>query len=221
MHVLQINKHTLLPLIKPYLPINPVIVEAGAFNGRDTKALTIFWPLATIYAFEPVPEIFAMLVENTKMIPTVHRYQYALSDNNGTATFYVAESPKKPGQPYQAGSLLKPKERLKLSDIEYKKTTEVQTITLDTWATQFHIDRIDFLWLDMQGYELNVLKAAPHVLKQVTVIYTEVEFVQAYEGQYLYKEVKEWLEHEGFTMIARDFPETPTWFFGNALFVRK
>jgi len=73
------------------------------------------------------------------------------------------------------------------------------------------------MWLDMQGYELNALKACSAILKTVKVILTEVEFVEAYEGQYLFVEVKQWLEQQGFTMIART--AYPHW-FADALFVR-
>jgi FkbM family methyltransferase len=221
MQIQQITKQQLLPLIAPYLPENPVIIEAGAFNGTDTKKLIEQWPHATVHAFEPVPEIFALLQKNTASYSNVFRYNCALSDTTATALFHISESPKKRGAPFQAGSLLQPKERLTLSPVEYPCTIQVATTTLDDWAQKHGITKIDCTWLDMQGYELNVLKAAPKMLQTMRVIYTEVEFVEAYAGQYLYKDVKQWLEEHGFIMIARDFPDNPTWFFGNAVFVRK
>ena len=135
------------------------------------KLLSETWPEGTIHAFEPVPEIFALLEKNTQHLSNVKRYPYALSDSNGTATFYVSSKPKFGNNPFQAGSLLKPKERLKFSDVEYKSTIEVSTITLDSWAEQNHIHAIDFLWLDMQGYELNVLKEAPRILRGAGNLY--------------------------------------------------
>ena len=73
----------------------------------------------------------------------------------------------------------------------------------------------------MQGYELNALTAAHTMLKQISAIYTEVGFIENYAGQAQYPEVKEWLENAGFVMIGGDFPEKPTKFYGNALFVKK
>ncbi len=216
----QITKQTLLPLLKKYLPHNPVIIEAGAFNGSDTQRLSAFWSDATIHAFEPVPDIFQQLQEATQQLANVHCYPLALSGSSGTATFYVSQHPDRPDKPFQAGSLLAPKERLQHSPAIYPTTIDVATITIDDWAAQHDINHIDMLWLDMQGNELAALKAAPRMLATVHVIYTEVEFIEAYEGQPLYPHVKAWLEGQGFTMIARDFTDNPTWFFGNALFIK-
>jgi len=49
--------HQFVDIVAPYLPANPVIIEAGAFNGSDTIKLAKKWPQATIHAFEPVPAI--------------------------------------------------------------------------------------------------------------------------------------------------------------------
>jgi FkbM family methyltransferase len=219
-HVQHITKKSLLPLVATYLPDKAVIIEAGAFDGKDTQILSDYWPHAHIHAFEPVPEIFKLLQARVSDTSNVTCYNVALGATNGMETFYVSEHPKRPGAPFQAGSLLKPQERLKISQATYPLTIQVPTITLDTWANQQKIKHIDFMWLDMQGFELNVLKASPAMLATTKVIYTEVEFIEAYAGQYLYQDVKLWLEQQGFTMIAKDFTDTTTWFFGNALFVR-
>src|SRR5579862_8337847 len=124
-----LKKHEILALAKKYLPDNPVIVEAGAFDGRDTRLLSQMWPTATIHSFEPVPEIYAILQKNTQDLPNVHTYPVGLSDTTGNALFYVSEKPSKPGKPFQAGSLRKPKERLKVSDVTYANTMHVPVIT--------------------------------------------------------------------------------------------
>lgn len=213
--------HQVFDHIDPYLPEHPIIVEAGAFTGQETATMATRWPHATIHAFEPVPELFAQLVERTKNFPNVHCYNLALSTTNGTATFYIAEKPDKPGRPSQAGSLQKPKERLKHSPIQFPYTIEVHTITLDSWAQQYNIDHVDMLWLDMQGHELPAMQSAPHILKTVSIIHTEVGFIEAYEGQPTYVVIKSWLEEQNFKLIGKDFVDEHQWFFGNALFVKK
>ena len=35
---------------------------------------------------------------------------------------------------------------------------EVLTTSLDDWAAQHGVDRVDFLWLDLQGTELDALR---------------------------------------------------------------
>ena len=104
---------------------------------------------------------------------------------------------------------------------EYKKTINVPTITLDDWAQKNNVTHIDFMWLDVQGHALHILKAAPQLLKTIKILFVEVEFIQAYENQYQYNDVKTWLEQNGFVEIGRDFENTNKWFYGNALFRKK
>jgi len=218
--MLTFKSHQALGHVKEYLPNNPIIIEAGAYDGRETLRMAKLWPNSIIHTFEPVPELFEKLKENTVHLPHVHCYQMALGDTTGTATLYISEKPTKPGRASQANSLLKPGKRLELSPLIFPRTLEVPTITIDDWAQQYDIDHIDFLKLDVQGYELNIMKSSPRMMSTVKVVLTEVEFVQAYQEQYLYADVKSWLEQQGFTMIGKDFVDDIDWFFGNALFVR-
>ncbi len=219
--MITFKPHESFQHIKQYIPENPVIVEAGAFDGHETQRMLAVWPEATIHAFEPMPGAFEKFEANTMHLPNVHRYQIALSDTTGTSELYVAEKPDRPGMPTQASSLLMPKERLLYSPIQFPYTISVPTITLDDWAKKNNVLHVDLLWLDMQGYELNALTAARTMLKTVSAIYTEVGFIENYAGQAQYPEVKAWLENAGFVMIGRDFPDQPTKFFGNALFVQR
>jgi FkbM family methyltransferase len=219
MEPILLKKDKLLQFVKQYIPQDPIIVEAGAFNGNDTLKLHQQWPHASIHAFEPVPEIFALLEENTKTVSCISRYNCALSNAIGFTEFHVSENPKKPGAPFPAGSIHAPKERLQWSDARYTKIISVPTITLDAWADNHGVDRIDFLWLDLQGHALPVLQAAERILSRTIFIYTEVEFIEAYAHQALYPEIRSWLEAHNFTMIAQDFTDQTSWFFGNVLFV--
>jgi FkbM family methyltransferase len=207
-----------LDIVKKYLPENPVIFEAGAYDGNDTTEIAKFWPQCTIHAFEPIPELYRKLVKNTHYCPRIHTYELAVSDSVGTARMYVSEEPNAPNVPSQSSSLLAPKEHLKYSGTLFKDTINVQTTTIDAWAEKNNIDHIDFMWLDMQGYELNALMASPNIMSTVKAVLTEIEFVEAYEGQYLFKDLRRWFESQGFELIAIN--NSYGW-FGDALFVRK
>lgn len=217
-----IKPHQASEYIAQWLPAHPIIIEAGAFDGTDTKRLAHQWPGGTIHAFEPVPEIFERLTTNTQHLPNVYRYQVALSDHTGTAPFHISEKPHKPGVASQAGSLRAPKDRLQYSPLIFPRNIVVATITLAEWSMHHEIQHIDMLWLDMQGHELNVLKSMPSaLLNTVKVVHAEVAFIEAYEGQPTYAIVKEWFEKQGFVEVARDFENSTDWFFGNSIFLRK
>lgn len=217
--MLIFNSHKTIEILKDFLPENPTIVEAGAYNGRDTKKMVDQWPQCTVYAFEPLPEIYERLENNTAHLPQVRRYFTALSDHDGTSLFYISEWPSKPGIASQGGSLHAPKERLEKSPLIFPRTAQVPTITLQTWAQENNISSIDLLWLDTQGHELSILKAAGDMLCNIKVVLAEVSFIESYENQPRYEEVVAWMAEHGFEHIGRDFEDTSKSFFGNALFI--
>ena len=216
--MLFITRTNLYCILSELLPATGTFLEAGAFNGQDTLAMASHFPHATIHAFEPLPEIYTQLTKNVQDTPSIKTYPVALSDQTGSATFYVADHPKRPGKICQAGSLLAPQERLNHSPITYPYTTQVPTITLQEWAHQNHVAHIDFMWLDMQGHELAVLKASPDILKTVKALYVELNFIQAYEGQPSAAQLHQWILSQGFTLKGADYLEKPTHFFGNHLY---
>jgi FkbM family methyltransferase len=211
------TKKELITVLKPLLPQSPTILEAGAFDGKDTLFLHSAWPDSTIHAFEPVAEIYERLVERTKPYPAIHTYPLALAQSSGTQEFFIAEKPENPGVASQAGSLLKPKERLRFSSIHYPKMIQVSTITLDEWQKKYQINAVDFIWLDVQGMALPILEHAKTLLPSVKALWIEVEFIEAYEGQKQYQDVVRFLQEEGFEIMAQDFTDTDQWFFGNVL----
>lgn len=210
----------IFPILQELLVENAVIVEAGAFDGRDTKKLSVLFPMAKIHAFEPVPEIFQELTTQTHSHANIYRYQVALSNKIGTATFHIAENPKKIGKICQAGTIMAPKDRLQKSPIIYPKTIEVQTTTIDLWAHENNIKKVDFMWLDLQGHELAVLMAAPLIVRNTSLIFLEVNFIEAYQDQPTPQEIDLWLSKNGFKPVARDFIDENQWFFGAILYQR-
>ncbi len=216
-----------LDLAKQFLPDNPVIIDAGAHDGTESTVMAKQWPNGHVHAFEPVPEIYQCLLNTTKDFSNISTYNFALSHANEAAEMFISEWVQELGTPSHSSSLLYPKDHLIYAPhVVFPKLIMVDTFTIDTWAVNNNIDHVDMLWLDMQGVELNVIKASPNILKGVKVILTEVEFVEAYEGQYLYDELKSWLEELGFVLMATNFnPNNPRERFdtycGDALFVRK
>lgn len=197
-------------LLVRLLPVNPVIIEAGAQLGEDTGWMSELWKGGTIYAFEPNPTSYEQLKSIAEGCHNVVAEPLALSDKTGEAYFYLAGG---------ASSLLKPTKCFNdvyfHSDLD--RPIKVEKITLDEWAARRGITAIDFLWLDMEGNELNALRGASSILKSVKAIYTEVNFQKFWEGCVTYPELKKWLENEGFVNIWEDI--VPDW-QGNVVFVR-
>lgn len=211
--------HRLLPSMAQFLPENPIILEAGAYDGEDASRMSQIWPKGTIHTFEPVPLLFLKTKARTFNCNNVHCYQMALSDTSGRAIFYISGDQE--NDISRSSSLLEPKDHLRIyPSVAFKKQIEVQTINLDEWAQLHAIDHIDFLSLDVQGMEYAVLKEAPKMLKTVKVIMTKIAFVETYKDTPPYQEVREFLESQGFSVI---FEETcgAAKAEGYALFIRR
>jgi 2-O-methyltransferase len=208
-----------LQYVQQFLPSNPVVLEAGAYDCSDSLLMTKIWPNAVIHAFEPIPQLFAKIKQRTSMHENIHSYCLALGNKIEKADFYCSYIFDDFSEPSHSSSLLKPKEHLMYAPhVSFNDTVKVQVTTIDNWAKMYGVDHIDFMWLDMQGGELDALMAAEEILKTVKVIYTEVEYVEAYEGQFLFDDVFNYLESKGFALIAMDYLEGENW-TGNAVFL--
>ncbi len=218
--MLFLTRNNFPALLADLLPGTQNVVEAGAFTGKDTLALAQRFPQATIHAFEPIREIYTELQKNTQNFPTIKTYSLALSNTNGSATFYRAQNPKRPDAICQAGSLLAPCERLAHSPITYPHTSMVPTITLDSWAADQGITAVDFLWLDLQGHELAVLQASPILMQTVKAVYLEINFIPAYQNQPTAEHIHEWFISQGFSLEGTDYQGKLRHFFGNHLYIK-
>lgn len=199
--------------IARYLPDSPVILEAGACDGTDTVKIAQYWPRATVYAFEPVPELFVETERRTSHLPNVRCYPFALSERTGSAEMHVSSGSNRG----DSSSLLAPAEHLtEYENVKFTRSIDVQTVTLDDWARTEDVSKIDFMWLDMQGMELPTLKAAGTVLATTSAICMEVARKELYAGCAMYDEIVSWMTGQGFRP-AIDRVATSD---GNILFTR-
>jgi FkbM family methyltransferase len=212
------NRAHPLEIVRPFLPVNPHILEAGAHYGEDTLNMRKIWPNSTLYAFEPHPISFARLKTVTQSLPRLFVYPYALFHYNGTSSFSLVQanegaSSVLPAHPDYCEATHK-------HDWWYnEQMITVPCRTLDTWASQEKIHFIDFMWLDMEGAELPALQAGTNLLKTVKVIYTEVNFQEFRTGMTQYDDLVAFLAKHDFVQIYIDTPDRS--FQANAIFVKK
>ena len=68
------------------------------------------------------------------------------------------------------------------------------------------IARPSLLKLDVQGYELEVLRAIPEFLPLIDFMVVEASYVELYRGQPLVGEVKQFLSDTGFVVTSEESP---------------
>jgi FkbM family methyltransferase len=181
-----------LEYIEPFLPPNPVILEAGGHYGEDTVIFARKWPSAEIYTFEPCPTYYKKLARRVKKFPRIHSFPFGLYSVTGSYTFHVSKNWD------GASSLL---EDNKLPTVSYEDSQiTVFCKNLDEWAEESQVDHIDYMWLDMEGAELHVLKSAPRILKNVRALSCELNHHEFRKGMCDFEEMKNFLESEGFVL---------------------
>lgn len=203
----------LFTYLKKILPSNPNILECGSHDGYDTAKLANFWPEGKIFAFEANPDVYKILSKVARYNPNIFTYPMAISDKTGKSTFVISG-----GKTNASSSLMEPKEYLFHPEIEFTHSIQVDCITIKEWAIANKINKLDFLWLDMQGAEPLALMGLDQLFENVSAIFSEINFKENYKGNWLYPELKEYLKTKGFEVIYTDIHYEDS---GNALFVRK
>ena len=79
-------------------------------------------------------------------------------------------------------------------------TAEIELTTLDAWAAEAGVRSVDFLKLDTQGSELDILRGAQQLLGSVRALEVEVELNPLYQGQPLFGDVDRFLREHGFVL---------------------
>jgi FkbM family methyltransferase len=101
--------------------------------------------------------------------------------------------------------------------IEVKETREVRTVALDNFLPTVGVNRVDFLELDTQGSELEILQGAGRFLSTTVLgLRVEVEFSQMYRAQPLFSDVDAFIRMHGFMLFdltrhryrRQNFPQT-------------
>ncbi|HVI44175.1 MAG TPA: FkbM family methyltransferase [Chitinophaga sp.] len=182
---------------KKFIPELQTVLDVGANQGQFALAATHFYPNASIHAFEPVPETYAVLQRNTRRSSNIHTYNFALGSNTGTLEFY--------SNAYSHAS-----SALEVSELQRKTlpfTANVQQIEvpvkrLDEWLQGIRVNAPLLLKLDVQGFEKEVLKGAANCMDRVDYLLFETSFVAMYNGEPLFDEMHNYVKSLDFEFIA-------------------
>lgn len=144
-----------------------------------------------VIAFEPIVENVKRLQENieTNYAKNIVVEQKIVSDNDGTKEINFTSA-------YGHHSMGKPNHSI---IIEKRK---IQSVTLDNYCKQHRINTIDCLKIDVEGFELEVLKGAETMLKsnQIKCVIFEQSNQQMIENGKDVLEVYNFLSNYGFSI---------------------
>jgi hypothetical protein len=78
----------------------------------------------------------------------------------------------------------------------------VPVVALDAWVADAGVETVDFLKLDLQGYELEAMKGADRLLREcVRAVYSEAQLVELYEGAAQFSDLDLFLRARSFVLF--------------------
>lgn len=158
-----------LHFFQKYCRGNMILVDVGANIGLYTSlAIHGLSANGRILAFEPRPQSFAFLEKNIasnrhEAAPRVEAFNVAASTQPGAFTLY--QNPDNHGD-----------NRLYHSQDFQWQTIEVQARPLDDVLSEQGVTEINFLKMDVQGYEQQVLGGLKQTLRRSTDVILMTEF---------------------------------------------
>ena len=172
------------------------ILDCGAYTGSWTKMAKKVFPNANILMIEPQANKEPLLVQVCNEFSGTVNYVKCLlgSDQKQGVAFFEMES---------GSSVLEEATNHPRNIVALKMTT------LDSVLREKKVEECTFLKLDVQGYELEVLKGAKEALKNAEVILLEVSFIRCNRSAPLFHEVVAFMKDRGF--LVYDICPLPRW----------
>jgi FkbM family methyltransferase len=197
------------------------IIHVGAHYGTEFREY-LDNEVNIIHAFEPVKETLKVLKENVKKLKAkIKIYPFALGSKKiEKKAIFLSENNE-----LQSSSLLKPKLHLiQHPNITFKKKEIVKVNTLDN----LNIKDSNYISIDVQGFELEVLKGSKKTLKNIDYINCEVNTGETYSNNPLIVDIDKYLKKYNFKRVETFFPTYKKYFFsskiihswGDALYIK-
>lgn len=184
------------------------IIHVGAHYGQEIEEY-VDNGIQDITVFEPLSTTFDVLQERLNGInANIKGYQVALGSEEKIATMYLSSNES------QSSSILKPKVHLTHHpDVYFEGTEEVEVKLLDDFDT----GNANFINMDVQGYELEVLKGGVKTMERIDYVYCEVNRDEVYENNAYVEELDDFLSNYNMKRVETNWMGQ---IWGDALYIK-
>jgi FkbM family methyltransferase len=147
-----------------------IVFDVGANKGQflNFVASHLGQRIKEVHSFEPAATTYATLKANAPSDPKYRLLNCGLSHTEGSAQlFYDKEN---------SGLASLTKRNLDFRNIPFEQAENVILTTIDAYCDQYSISNIDWLKLDVEGHELDVLRGARKMFESGAVKLVTFEF---------------------------------------------
>ena len=156
----------LVDIVRRTCPHTAAIFDIGANIGISAVLLGKALPAATIHAIEPAPSTFASLSVNLadNHVSNVVPHQLAISDRPGNLSFHLSDN--------SSANHIVSDQHAVAAFANLSGT--VPAVTLDDLVAAEGLDRVDFIKLDVEGFEIDALAGMKGTLaRHAPVVFME------------------------------------------------
>jgi FkbM family methyltransferase len=175
-----------------------LVLDVGANAGQYVQRIRRAGYARRVVSFEPLSDAFGKLDQAAATDPLWDARRLALGDEDGSAEIHVSANS-------WSSSLLEMGERHLSSAPEstYVRTETVPVARLDSiWDGVVRDGERVFLKLDVQGFEMHVLRGAAGHLDRVAGVQAELALTSLYEGDSPWREIVDHLEGQGYELAG-------------------
>jgi FkbM family methyltransferase len=176
------------------------IFDIGANRGQTALELHALFGSADIYAFEPDPHTFAELQQATARLSGIHNYCFGFGAHNGSAVLHLGEQSE--GNSFLVLSQNRDPALCRGWAAACGVTT-AQLRRLDDFCHEAGIEMIDFLKIDVQGFEAAVIEGGGDFFRKsnIRTVFLEVNLQPIYQSQSEFHDLYKSLSDRGFTLV--------------------
>jgi len=161
-------------VFRTFIKPNSIVLDVGANIGQYALlASKLMGETGQVYAFEPSPEVYPKLQHHVQLneFSNIEVITCAVAAKSGSMEFYPANEQGNQG----VGSLI-PADDYR-AQIRSTASIDVDVVSLDAFCESRDITHVDMLKIDVEGFDLEVLKGAEALMKNNPnlVIMSEVE----------------------------------------------
>ena len=150
-----------------------IIFDCGANVGSYAKMILeipgVLENRVSMYLFEPSRKCFKVLKDEFGNNSNLYLNQLGVADKNTTAELFY------PWQGAAGASLSDKVSEIQGTGSFPMQSEKVNLVSIDSFCEEHQIKSIDFLKLDVEGYELSALEGAAQMLNQGRISFIQVE----------------------------------------------
>lgn len=195
------------------------VIDVGANVGKFTILINKIINNAKVYSFEPISDCYEQLVKNTKRIDNVECFNIALGRESKETVINRNEF-----LPSSSFLEMEPLHKSVFPRTHNLAKEKVTITTLDKIHNEIDWAPKILLKIDVQGFELSVLKGANSSLNLIDIIIVETIFVELYKNQARFNDIYNFLVERNFSYCGNfnqfNDPESGHILWADAIFIK-